>query len=57
MQRESVLGWHLCVWARQELECCQVYHIGVCCMSMICNVQMQESVDSPSVKKIVGLCV
>ncbi len=40
---------------RQEPECCEVCHVAVCCMSMICNVQTQGSVGSPSVKKIVGL--
>jgi hypothetical protein len=50
MQCESVLGWHLCEWAKQEMECCA-------CMSLICNVQTKESIGSSSVRKIEGLYV
>jgi hypothetical protein len=39
---------------RQEPECCEVCHVAVCYMSMICNVQTQGSANSPSVKKIGG---
>ncbi len=40
--------------ARQELECCEVYHFAVCCTSMIYNVRTQGSMGSRCVMKVGG---
>jgi hypothetical protein len=40
---------------RQELESCEICLVAICCVFLIRSVQIQESVDRPSVEKLGGM--